>query len=67
MARNDVPQKAKPLVEAARRKGFVLVRRNKHLVFKHESGVILVTSATVSDRRALQNMEKQMLRLLNKQ
>lgn len=62
----DVPQKAKPLVEAARRHGFFLVRRNKHLVFKHESGAMLVTSATLSDRRAIQNMEKQMMRLLRK-
>jgi hypothetical protein len=59
-----VPQKAKPLVEAAGRYGFTLFRRNKHLVFKHPSGAMLVTSATVSDRRAIRNLEQNAKRLL---
>lgn len=67
MAKKDVPQKAKPLVEAASRHGFVLVRQNKHLIFKHPSGAMLVTSATVGDRRAIQNMEKDIRKLLKKQ
>ncbi len=60
----DVPRKARPLVEAARRHGFVLVRRNKHLIFKNADGIILVSSATTGDRRAVQNMEADIRKLL---
>lgn len=61
-----VPQKAKPLVEAAGRYGFTLLRRNKHLVFKHPSGAMLVTSATASDKRAIKNLEQSAKRILGK-
>jgi hypothetical protein len=63
----DVPRKARPLVEAAKRHGFVLVRRNKHLIFKNADGLTLVSSATVGDRRAIYNMERDIKRLLKQQ
>lgn len=62
--KGKVPHKAKPLVEAAKRYGFVLHRQNKHLVFKHPSGAILVTSATASDWRAVKNLEQNAKKIL---
>jgi predicted RNA binding protein YcfA (HicA-like mRNA interferase family) len=59
-----VPKKAKALVEAAKKYGFVLHRRNKHLIFKHPSGAILVSSATASDWRAVRNLEQNAKKIL---
>lgn len=59
-----VPRKAQPLVKVAERFGFVLTRRNRHLVFHHPNGAMLVASATASDRRALLNMEHMARRAL---
>jgi predicted RNA binding protein YcfA (HicA-like mRNA interferase family) len=62
----NVPRKAQPLIKAAGRFGFVLVRRNKHLIFRHPSGAILVTSATAGDKRAVKNVEQSARRALAK-
>jgi predicted RNA binding protein YcfA (HicA-like mRNA interferase family) len=46
-------------------KGFVLVRQKKHYIFKHASGKILVCGKTISDRRALRNIESNIAHLLS--
>lgn len=45
--------------------GFKLVRSKKHLIFKHESGIRLVTGKSISDNRALKNVESTIKKLLS--
>jgi predicted RNA binding protein YcfA (HicA-like mRNA interferase family) len=56
---------ARRIVKLAESYGFKLVRRNKHLVFKHTSGKMLVTSFTCSDGRALRNVESNIKQILS--
>lgn len=36
--------------------GFVLLRRNRHRVYRHSSGAQVVAPSSASDRRALKNV-----------
>jgi predicted RNA binding protein YcfA (HicA-like mRNA interferase family) len=56
----------KQIVSMVESQGFALVRQRKHFVFKHPSGKVFVCGKTVSDKRALKNIEKEMQRLLAK-
>lgn len=62
MSKHDT---SKRIIELAIRYGFKLVRRNKHLIFKHALGGTLVTSATCNDRRALKNVESNIKQILS--
>jgi predicted RNA binding protein YcfA (HicA-like mRNA interferase family) len=53
------------LIAMVKSKGFVLVRQKKHYIFKHVSGKILVCGKTISDRRALRNIESNIAHLLS--
>lgn len=55
---------SKEIVSIVEKQGFVLQRQKKHYVFKHPSGKVFVCGKTVSDRRALKNIEKEAKRLL---
>lgn len=57
---------SKGIVSMVEKQGFVLQRQKKHYVFKHPSGKVFVCGKTVSDKRALKNIEKEVQRLLNK-
>lgn len=48
----------KELVALMTRNGFVLVRKTRHMVWKRPDGAMVTTSLTPSDRRALQNIER---------
>lgn len=54
MTKSDTTKRIVKLVESY---NFKLIRQSKHLVFKHECGAQIVTSASCSDRRALKNIE----------
>lgn len=54
MSKHDV---TKRIVALAQSYDFKLIRQNKHLVFRHESGAQVVTSSSCTDRRALKNVE----------
>lgn len=56
---------AKEVIKLASRYGFKLMRSRKHMIFKHESGVRLVTGASISDKRALKNIESNIKKLLS--
>ena len=47
----------KRIVALAKSYDFKLIRQNKHLIFRHESGAQVVTSASCADWRALKNVE----------
>lgn len=49
---------------ALRAAGAVLIRENTHRIYKLPNGRTLVTSKTTSDRRAEQNMLRDLKRLL---
>ena len=42
--------------------GFELVRMRKHLIWRHPSGVQVVSAATASDRRAMQQFRRDLQR-----
>ncbi len=44
--------------------GFVEVRHKRHRVWQHPSGAVVTTGSTLSDHRALANIEKQFRRSL---
>ena len=46
--------------------GFKLQRQKNHYVFKHSSGKVFVCGKTLSDKRALMNIKKEVVRLLAK-
>lgn len=52
------------VIALAKKWGFVLYRENKHFIFKHSSGKILVTSKSSLDRRLLKNIEGNIKRIL---
>jgi predicted RNA binding protein YcfA (HicA-like mRNA interferase family) len=56
----------KEIIAMVQRQGFVLRRQRKHLVFKHPSGKVFVCGKTLSDRKALLNIQKEITRLLAK-
>lgn len=53
------------VIKLANSYGFELIRSKKHLVFKHKSGVRLVTGKSISDNRALKNIESSIKKLLS--
>jgi predicted RNA binding protein YcfA (HicA-like mRNA interferase family) len=53
-----------PIIEIAARFGFMEHRRKRHRIWKHPSGIVVTTGSTLSDRRALLNIEKQFRRAL---
>lgn len=57
----------KEVLRIAKQNGFVLARQKKHYVFKHPSGAVFCCGKTLSDKRALENIEKEMKRTLRKQ
>jgi hypothetical protein len=58
MARRD------PIAPIAAKFGFVEVRHTRHRIWQHPSGAVVTTGSTLSDRRALMNIEKQFRRSL---
>lgn len=62
---NKLSREYRALAES---QGFVLVRCNKHVVFKHRDGGILVCPASPSDsRRGLKQLQRDINRVLNRQ
>jgi predicted RNA binding protein YcfA (HicA-like mRNA interferase family) len=57
--RNDI-------INLAKRYGFVLHREKKHFIFKDAAGRTMVCGKTISDRRALKNIEQEIKRILSK-
>jgi hypothetical protein len=55
--RNDI-------IALAKRYGFVLHRKKKHFIFKDGAGRTMVCGKTISDRRALKNIESELKRIL---
>lgn len=41
------------------------MRSRKHMIFKHKSGARLVTGASISDKRALKNIESDIKKILS--
>lgn len=61
---NKLSREYKALAES---QGFVLVRCNKHAIFKHKDGGILVCPASPSDsRRGLKQLQRDINRVLNR-
>jgi predicted RNA binding protein YcfA (HicA-like mRNA interferase family) len=56
----------KQIVSMVESQGFALVRQRKHYVFKHPSDKVFVCGKTLSDKRALLNIQKEIARLLAK-
>jgi hypothetical protein len=52
------------IIALAKRYGFVLHRQTKHFVFKDAEGRTMVCGKTISDRRALKNIESELKRIL---
>jgi len=44
--------------------GFVEVRRSRHRIWQHPSGAVVTTGSTLSDHRALKNIERDCRRAL---
>jgi hypothetical protein len=59
-------ESTKKIVAIAGKYGFKLIRSKKHLVFRNDSGVQLVTAASPIDHRAFKNIETIIKKLLNK-
>ena len=55
----------KEVIKLASSYGFKLLRSRKHMIFKHESGARLVTGASISDWRALKNIESDIKKILS--
>ena len=45
------------LRKLAKQHGFSLVKKGGHIKWQHSSGVIVFTGGTISDRRALKNID----------
>lgn len=56
----------KQIVTLVESQGFKLQRQKNHYVFKHPSGKVFVCGKTLSDKRALLNIKKEVVRLLAK-
>jgi len=56
----------KQIIALAKTYDFILIRKKKHLIFKHPSGATLVTSGTTGDWRALKNVEANIKHILLK-
>jgi predicted RNA binding protein YcfA (HicA-like mRNA interferase family) len=56
----------KQIVALVESHGFKLQRQKNHYVFKHSSGKVFVCGKTLSDKRALLNIEKEVIRVLLK-
>lgn len=54
MSKHDT---TKRIVALAKSYNFKLIRQSKHLIFRHECGAQVVTSASCNDHRALKNVE----------
>ena len=54
----------KELLSLAHSYGFELARQKRHLVFKHPSGSVVVTSQSPSAHRALKNTDREFRRAL---
>jgi predicted RNA binding protein YcfA (HicA-like mRNA interferase family) len=54
----------KEILKLAKRYGYALVRQTKHLIFKHPTGSVLVTSKSTTDYRALRNTEREIRKQL---
>lgn len=63
MSKHDT---TKRIVALAKSYNFKLIRQNKHLIFRHESGAQVVTSASCADWRALKNVEANIKHALRK-
>lgn len=60
-------QHRRTLATMAKEYGFVLHRAHRHLVWKHPSGSIVVTSGTPSDHHALLNDRARFRRAIRSQ
>jgi hypothetical protein len=58
MARRD------PIAPIMARHGFIEVRRTRHRIWQHPSGAVVTTGSTISDHRALMNIERDCRRAL---
>lgn len=56
----------KHIVALVESHGFKLQRQKNHYVFKHPSGKVFVCGKTLSDKRALMNIRKEVVRILMK-
>ena len=45
------------LRKLAKRHGFCLVKKQRHMKWRHPSGVIVFTGSTISDRKAQKNID----------
>ena len=45
------------LRKLAKRHGFCLVKKQRHMKWQHPSGVIVFTGSTISDRKAQKNID----------
>ena len=63
MSKHDT---TKQIVALAQSYNFKLIRQTKHLIFRHESGAQVVTSASCGDWRALKNVESDIKKALFK-
>jgi predicted RNA binding protein YcfA (HicA-like mRNA interferase family) len=52
------------IVQIAKSHGFHLLRQRKHLVFAHPSGARVVTSLTPGCHRAMANIERTFIKVL---
>ena len=60
MARNQT----KEMRVLMQRNGFTLARETKHLIWKHDTGVVMTTSKTPSDNYAIAQASRQIRRTL---
>jgi predicted RNA binding protein YcfA (HicA-like mRNA interferase family) len=58
MARRD------PIAPIMARYGFAEKRSGKHRIWQHPSGAVVTTGSTISDHRALKNIERDCRRAL---
>jgi len=58
MARRDI------IALIMARHGFVEKRSNRHRIWQHPTGAVVTTGSTISDHRALKNIERDCRRAL---
>lgn len=63
MSKHDA---TKRIIALARSYNFKLIRQKKHMVFRHDCGATLVTSASCGDWRSLKNVEANIKQILLK-
>ena len=54
----------KEILRLTKKYGYALIRQNKHWIFKHPTGSILVTSKSTDDYRVLRNTEREIRKQL---